>query len=394
MSNVVLFKNKNECSGCMACANSCPKNAISMTADEYGFYYPIIDETKCVGCKKCVSVCEKTKNIALRKPLKCFAATHKDEMTLNSSSSGGAFSALADYILENNGLICGCIMTNDFDVIHVLSNDMDVIEKMKKSKYVQSNVGDVYKEIKNALATGRLILYTGTPCQVAGLLSAIDGEKYDNLITIDIVCHGVPNNLLFHQYISYLEKKYKSKIVSFDFRSKKYGWKRFTSSITTISGKNIAIGKYGEFYHPAFTGGNTMRESCFSCRFSSENRVGDFTIADCWGYEKLPIPFEFNNGLSTLLFNTQKALNLMRYLSEKMNLFEYDYEMAVSGNTCLREPTKRGARWGKYMEAIKNNTIDEMAKDYLRRNWKKVLVHKIKDKIPTSLYMKFRKFYT
>lgn len=382
--NLCINDDKSNCSGCGACFNVCNHDAISMREDEYGFFYPYIDQAKCVNCNRCVNVCNRTKECELQTPIEAYAATHKDKNVLLNSSSGGVFSALAEYVLSQSGAVCGCIYDDGLMPMHICTESSKGVLLMRKSKYTQSDIGLVYREISNRLKNGQLVLFTGTPCQVAGLYSLV-GSKYTNLITVDLICHGVPSRSIYKQFLEYLENKYKTKITAFDFRSKKYKWQRFTAEFKTSNGKTVNIGKVNEFYFPAFTGGNILRESCFNCRFACAERVGDITMGDFWGHAALKLKCDKINGVSVFTINTSKALPFLDILSEKLILDKIDYQVAIQGNTCLRHPTAKGEKWEKYMQAAKNHEISKLAHSYRAKSKKKILRGKIKLLLPISI---------
>ncbi len=389
---MVIYKDndKSNCTGCRACSNICPRNAISFSNDEYGFAYPIVDKKICVQCGLCTTACKKTNKNEWKLPLKTFAATHKNKEILKSSSSGGVFSALAEHFLDTDGIVCGCIFDDNLNAVHICTEKKDDLYKIRKSKYLQSNVGFIYRDIKKYLENGRKVLFTGTPCQVAALYAVL-GKEYKNLLTMDLICHGVPSQFLFDKFIEYLEKQYKTKIVDLNFRSKKYGWQRFTMEFTTADGKTKNIGKSNEFYFPAFSSGFSMRPSCFSCKYACPERIGDFTIGDFWGYEKLDLVCDTTNGTSVFTANTQKALSFLDVLFGKLIYEEIDYKIAVNGNTCLRHPTVKGEKYDKYMQALKDNKIEELALRYKQNNKKFILRGKLRLIIPLSVFKYIKK---
>ena len=388
--NIYLNNDKANCCGCGACVNICPKDAISMKTDEYGFAYPHIDEAVCVECKLCVTACNKVSQNQSEMPLKAFAACHRDKNIANKSSSGGVFSALAEHFLENGGAVCGCVFDDDLNAVHICTEKKDEFLKIRKSKYIQSDVGLVYREVKRRLNEGQLVLFTGTPCQVAALYAVL-GKGYDNLTTMDLICHGVPSQLMFNQFIKYLEKKYKTKIVDFDFRSKKYGWPRFTMEFTNSRGRAVNIGKTQEFYIPSFTGGNVIRESCLSCKYACPNRISDITIGDLWGYEKHNLTIDTIRGTSVFTINTPNGEKWLNVLENSLNLEEIDYKLAVERNHCLHEPTAKGEKRELYMQAIKNDTLEDVALRYRRSKKKAIAREKLKLLVPASIFSYIRK---
>lgn len=376
----------------MACLNICPHGAISRVVDEYGFAYPEIDSRWCIACGLCKKVCDfQNSLVGKRNPLACYAVRSRDDESVRRSSSGGVFMELAACILERGGLVCGCVFSDGLQVTHVLSGDRSVLEKMRGSKYVQSDVGTVYKEIAAELRKGREVLFTGTPCQVAALLAVLGNKAdMDKLIAVDLACHGVASQKLFRQFLDYVGKKFGSPVASFSFRSKKYGWLRFSYSYTLDNGKTVYPGRFGEFIQPAFSAGNTLRPSCFSCKYACPERVGDFTIADCWGAEKMKFPFPHRDGLSTVLINTPKAKQFFDCISRKLLVAEYDYQISVKRNVGFHRPPSKGKSWELYMEATKNNSINEVAEAYRNHNRKRIVLGKLRNLVPYALYVKLK----
>lgn len=393
MVEILSSTDKDNCSNCGACYNVCPVDAITLKQNEFGFDYPEVNEDKCLRCNKCVRACYAVQTQELRTPIEAYAATHLNKNTLMLSSSGGAFSALAEHVLSQSGVVCGCVYDENLLPVHICAEKKEDVLLMRKSKYVQSDVGLVYRKVLNNLKSGRLVLFTGTPCQVAALYSVV-GLGFPNLITADLICHGVPSRELFKKFLQYLEGKYNTKIISFDFRSKKYKWQRFTAEFKDDKGRTKNIGKVNEFYFSAFTGGNILRPNCFNCRFACSERVGDFTLGDFWGHEAVNLNCDKKNGVSVLTINTKKAQALLEMLSEKLIMEKVGYEIVVAGNTCLRRPTEKGAKWDEYMSAVKNNTISNIACKYRAKNKKKIFRGTIKLLVPITLlqYVNKRKY--
>ena len=391
--NILANTNKTSCNGCSACSNVCPVDAIRFIPDEIGFLYPSIDSNICIKCKKCEAICSETQIANLKEPLQVYAAANKNRNALYNSSSGGIFSVLAEHILQNNGIVCGCVFDSSLNPIHICTEKREEFLLMQKSKYAQSDIKFVYREIKEYLKKGKTVLFTGTPCQVSALYSIV-GRNHENLVTMDLICHGVPSNAMFHKFLSYLEKKYKTKIINFDFRSKKYGWPRFTMEFTNNSGKIKNIGKYDEFYIPAFTSGNMMRPSCFDCTYATPKRIGDITIGDFWGHEKVDLPFDISRGLSVFTLNSKTALNFLPVFQESLHTMAIDYQIAVTHNTCLNRPTSKGNKWDFYMTAFKNDNIESAAKQYIETHKNRILQFRIKNLIPKEIFIKLKKMRT
>lgn len=386
-----LFTSKSDCCSCKACMNACPKNAIISQEDENGFVYPYIDESKCVGCNICVNTCQFGKNTdALQEPAAAYAAINKNAEVLKKSSSGGCFSALAEIILEQGGVVFGAAMDSAFHVKHISVENIGDLGSLRGSKYVLSDIGYSYRNIKNYLDEGRKVLFTGTPCQVSGLYGYLKNKDYPGLITVDVVCHGTPSQAMFNKYIEYLEKKKGVKVTGYCFRTKNRTWKRFEPAFDTDKTSNNRIGKFDEFYHPSFISGNITQESCHTCPYASRKRIADFTMCDYWGFEKAELNLDERKGLSALMFNNDRALALYDALSEKLYLEKTDYEAVVQGNGCLRKPLSKGKQWDYYMKAFRNNTIGEAADRYKKKNKKQIIKQNILYMLPYSLYKRLK----
>lgn len=391
-NNHIQIQETQYCCGCRACANICPRDAISMKSDELGFFYPEVNAEVCVDCGMCLSVCDfkkSKKNGSI--PLVAYAAIHKERTVLKGSSSGGVFSALADYILAKGGAVCGCLFDKTLRPIHICTEKEQDVVRMRRSKYIQSDVGLIYRDVVERLRNGQMVLFTGTPCQIAALYEVLGLKNHENLITVDLICHGVPSELMFQKFLEYLERKHHTKIVDFNFRSKKYGWQRWSTSYTDVNGNEKNLGKINEFYVPAFTGGNIMRPSCFSCKYACPERVGDITVGDFWGHEKINLSQKTENGVSLCAINTERAMKLLPLLAQCLFLQEIDYQVAVDGNHCLHASTPKGDKWDLYMEALKTDNIDGIAKRYIQKNKKNILRNKLKMCLPYGVFMRIRK---
>ncbi len=357
------------CCGCMACKNVCPKNAIDFKPDELGFLYPSVDTNLCVACGQCLRTCRFSKaELIAESPKKCFAAVNKDSSVLKKSSSGGVFSALAELVLEEGGCVFGAAYDNDLNVHHICVDNIEDLDKLRGSKYVQSSTGLAYSEVKKLLKDGKKVLFSGTPCQIDALRSVLGSADTTNLITVDLICHGTPNVTVFHKYLEYLGKKNGGKIVRYSFRSKAWDWNKLSSEYDCLKEngevKTVVLGRYDEYYMYEFLRGDLPRKECSSCKYSTQKRVGDFTVGDFWGYYKGNITLDHKKGLSVCTANTDKALALLDRLSGKLELQEADYSVAVSGNEALRKPTARGKRREHVLKLILAGKSKRVYREY------------------------------
>lgn len=309
-----------DCTGCGACYNVCPKDAIEMKLDDEGFLCPVIDEEKCVDCGLCYKSCAVVFPKYENNEPKCYAVMAADDELRKKSSSGGMFGIIADYILKNKGYVSGAVYNKDFSVKHILINDRKDLEALRRSKYLQSDTNTIYKQIKEKLKkTSVPILFCGTPCQVAGLKSFL-GKKYENLFTVDLVCHGVPSHFVLKKYLE--EKARNREIESVNFRNKEtFGW----STSVFIKFKNGEVyNKYynDDSYYKAFAFAFANRESCGRCIFNKLPRQGDITIADFWGVDKYKKEFDDRKGTSLVFLNNSIGEKVFKKLIPAMKLCE------------------------------------------------------------------------
>lgn len=337
---------KNKCTGCAACFNICGKSAIKMTEDDCGFIHPLIESNLCIDCGLCAKVCPVNTKVALRYPLNCYAATVKNDKELRSVASGGMATELSRYVIDRGGVVYGCSGKNIRYVHHIRVDKIEDIEFLKGSKYVQSFIGGIYKDVKKDLQEGRLVLFVGTPCQVAGLLGFLQHKDYSNLITADLVCHGVPSQKMLNDNISlYCDKKEK---ISICFRHKEqisskydvlykiiYGWFYKTCSMNVLR----KVEFYKDPYMFGFLAPLTLRSSCYICRYANISRCGDFTFGDFWGLGK-DAGFVNGKGVSLVLINTIKAITLWSEVSKRSIYVQRDIVEAQKGNGQLQVPSR------------------------------------------------------
>ena len=380
MKKVNLYNNKSQCCGCMACYNICPKHAIKIREDKYGYVYPVIDDERCISCKACLKVCNYTKNSFMNLPIECFAAVAKDEDILLNTASGGVFTAIAKTFLQNGGIVYGCSMelNKDYKLLkHIRVDTIDKLSLLSGSKYAQSNIGDIYKKIKKDLDNNKKVLFSGTPCQVDGLNSFI-GKYYKNLVTIDIICHGVPNSKIFFDYLNELEKKIQKKIIEFKFRDKTYGWD-LIGSYTCIepdgSIKKYALHSRDSSYYQYFLGGDIYRENCYTCKYANPERCSDITIGDYWGVEDVHAEileknggcFNKNKGISCILINTNKGkLNFDNTFKYVLNIVPSDYESIRKTNKQLNYTSEKGKLRCKVLKKYNKKGYDTVEKFWIK----------------------------
>lgn len=330
------------CTGCQACRLICPGKCISIAGDREGFLVPEIDQSRCMDCGQCVLRCPQNNRPAFTNNtvLKVIAARYKDDEVLGKSSSGGAFAGIAAKILETPGsVVFGCAFDKELVARHDYVTDKRNIEPLQSSKYVQSDVGDTYLLARDLLENGKTVLYSGTPCQIAGLY-AFTGRDYENLLTADLMCHGVSSPLLFKRYIAWLEKKLGGRVINYNFRYKsgRAGWspKCVTRIMTNRKVKYIerAVDPYSRDHS-----NYTLRESCYRCKYTNANRIGDLTLGDFWGIENASPDFFDRRGVSAVCVNTPKGERSFNMACGDFYFIESAFEKI--SNMCLYEPTQR-----------------------------------------------------
>ena len=374
---MIKIKDKKDCCGCYACYSICPKQCITMKADEEGFWYPVVNQDKCINCNLCKKVCPIiNKPECISYDRKAYAMYNKNEDVRLQSSSGGIFTLLAEYIINNNGKVYGATFDDDFNVKHIGIDKLENISLLQGSKYVQSKIENVYKSVKTDLNNGRQVLFTGTPCQVVGLKSFFLLE-YDNLILMDIVCHGVPSPLIWQKYLDELKKSYKQNIQQIYFRNKDTGWKNY--SIKIVFDKDIykKIG-LNDVYMRGFIGDIYLRPSCYSCKFKGIERISDITVADFWGIQNVKPKMDDNKGISLVVIQSEKGKAIFEKVKENIEFVNVNINESLKYNPSALKPVTYNVKRDEFFaELSMNKNIEELIKRYTKRN----IVQRIKMKI-------------
>ena len=354
---------KSKCTGCTACVSICPTQAITMKTDKTGFKYPVINQTKCIDCGLCKKTCpviNTESNSALNI---CYGAYCKDEKYLSNSSSGGIFPLIADMILKENGIVIGAAFTENNELKHIaVSSETDLI-KLKGSKYLQSDLHDIFTFIRKNVSNKK-ILFVGTPCQVAGLKRIVKNNQ--NLLCIDLICHGVPSPKLFAKYIKELETKYNDKLVMYDFRDKTTGWDTYSNTANFKTKKKTEL-QIENKYMKLFLSNIALRESCFNCNFKLGNKYSDLTLGDYWGVQKYYPNMYNKNGVSAIIVNTDQGREIIDKIKSQLKYQECKLEEILEGNESLRLSSKKPLKWEKFFQEIDSLSIDKLSKKYIKR---------------------------
>lgn len=352
-----IFNRKENCCGCSACFNSCPKQAISMQPDEEGFLYPVINYSLCIDCGKCASVCPfiRDGNYKSSTIPEFYAARHRADGVLMKSTSGGAFTAISDVILHQGGVIYGADYDENFCVIHKRAENEEQRNRMRISKYVQSNLANIFHQVETDLKNQRKVLFTGTPCQVAGLQGYMGKSLLvKNLYLCDVICHSIPSPLIWNDYKAILEKEYGGKLIDVQFRSKALGWSRKNSkeSFQFKTSNSEMVHTDNRFYQLFFGAKTIMRPSCEACRYTDIHRPSDITIADYWGIEKYASEWMDPKGVSLVITSTSKGIELLMKCSNTMKYEKRPIKEELAEQPRLTEPVKypveRKKFWDEY----------------------------------------------
>ena len=365
---------KNKCTGCTACMNICPKGAISMIRDSDGFKYPVIDQDKCINCGLCKRTCPVINNKNNNSINKCYVGYAKDEEIRFNSSSGGIFSIIANYILENNGIVIGASFNNDNKLKHIAITNNKELSKLRGSKYLQSDLDNIFTYIKNNIKDNK-ILFVGTPCQVAGLKSFIK-KDFNNLICIDLVCHGVPSPKLFDKYIKELESN-NGKVLNYNFRDNSTGWDNYSNTIT-FKNKKITELRKNNNYMKLFLSDIALRNSCYNCNNKLGNKYSDITLGDFWGINNYYPDMYNKSGVSAIIINTNTGINIFNNINNNIEYKECLLDEIIKGNPSLIRSSKMPNRRNMFFKDIDRLNIKELANKYTNISIYRKVINKIK----------------
>jgi len=376
--NLLSFESKSNCCGCRACESICPVGAISMNEDAEGFIYPLVDTEACVNCCLCERVCPVVKNKKNPHSEYALACYSKDTVIRNNASSGGVFELLAREVIADGGVVFGAAFDNQLTLKHMYADNLQDLKKLCKSKYIQSDTNNVFVKVREFLADKRRVLFVGTPCQVSALNNFL-GKQYDQLLTVDFICHGVPSDKMFKSYIHSEEQRRGGIIKSFSFRIKDGNIKHVHGYSYTIE-KNGRSKKYrGMFFdnpfYFAFKKYLILRPSCYRCKYCTPERVSDITLADFWGIEDYLPYVDFNKGVSMVLVNGEKGQTAFGALHKNIDSYQFGIDVAIKCNHCFSAPTKLPQNREKLMQNYQSLSFNEFIKRHIMS--KKTVIYKI-----------------
>jgi len=344
---------KKDCCGCTACASICPKGAIAMQTDEEGFFYPVIDESKCVNCHLCEKAClfiSGYEGIRTDFTQQFYAVQQKNMADRLKSQSGGIGAALMQNELEHGGVVYGVVLDDNFHVCHARITDIADLDRLRGSKYVHSDLGSVYAQVKNDLTHGKHVLFTGTACQTAGIRNFLRTARAneENFLTMDLVCHGGPSPEIFEACRQEILRKHPGTMESIDFRNKRqFGWHSHELT-AVISGKEVHENVYTELFYSHLI----LRPSCYHCPMTNLNRSSDITVCDCWGIERVMPDFDDNKGTSLVMVNSEKGHRAYESVQDRLTVRDIDVKSVLQPQMQYpnSRPIKRDVFWKDYRE--------------------------------------------
>ena len=393
---MIEIKDKSQCCGCWACENACPKNCITMVEDEEGFRYPHIDKDVCIGCGLCEKVCPLKQPRMDDATPDSYVVQQKDKEILRSSTSGGFFSAIAKWAIAQGGVVFGAAFDEDMELRHSYSETLEGCAKFRGSKYVQSLIGDSYKDAKNFLAQGRIVVFSGTPCQISGLYHYLRGKKYEGLVTVDLVCRGTPSPLLLRKYLSYHSSRLGAKAVDYRSRDKHYGYIYSTASIWFENkGKQYHKGMEADMMLRLYFKNICSRPSCYKCHFKTINRISDITIFDCWDAPSVSADFS-DKGATNVFIHTEKGKKVFEDLKTDFVFHHSNIDEIIKRDgIMIKNRVEMNPKRSVFFEDLNVKPLQDVEKRYLDCSFKRRVISCIKPFMYKcgvfSLYLKVKR---
>ena len=357
-----VLPNNTMCTGCTACQKMCPVSAITMIENKNGFSYPNTDYTKCTNCGLCREKCPVNDSNHELLPINVYAAKNKNSKVVKNSSSGGIFSLLATPILNKKGVVYGAIFVNG-EVKHIKVKEIEALPSIQRSKYVQSNISGIFEEVKKDLMCGIHVLFSGTPCQIAGLKAFLK-QPYLNLITVDFICHGVPSPKVLSKYLKSLEKSYNSSCEELNFRDKTNGWANYNFKVKFKNGKVFSESFTENAYMKAFLKDLTIRPCCSNCNFKNGKNYSDITLGDYWGINAVHPDFSDNKGVSAVIINTTKGQELFNEIREEISMITSNIDAVKIGNPVYSRAVQPNPEQGVFFDQLDEVEINELLKQF------------------------------
>lgn len=367
--DMIKIETKHHCCGCQACVQVCPKSCLEMQQDEEGFLYPVLSAADaCIQCGLCERVCPILHTPETEKKIPtAYAANNLNTSVRLESSSGGIFTLLAEQILSQGGIVYGAALDGGY-VWHIRVEKAENLALLRGSKYVQSDIGKTYLQVKQDLEQKRKVLFTGTPCQIAGLKSFLRKDD-DNLVCMDLICHGVPSPMVWKKYISFREKNAGASVVGMSFRDKQYGWKEFAMRVV-FSDDAVYLRKTAEdVYMKAFLNDLCLRPSCYHCKFKKINRVSDITVADFWGIEDMCPDLDDDKGTSLVIVNSEKGRKIWEEIRSRTANLEVNFMQAIESNPAMVQSAKEPKDRSAFMREISESEFETVVLKYAKQSF-------------------------
>lgn len=363
-----MMINKKECCGCTACMHVCPVKCIIMQEDEEGFLYPVMEKEKCLDCHKCEKVCPVGNENMVDEKTKTFVGYCKNEEIRRKSSSGGIFSVIAEWIIQQNGVVFGAAFDEKFEVHHIAVETKEKLGKLRGSKYVQSRLENTYPEAKQYLEMKRKVLFTGTACQIAGLKKYLNKE-YENLYTVDVLCHGVPSPKIWRMYLEDKKEQYHATIEKIEFRNKNTGWKNYSVNMEFSDMQRYCVHFYEDKYMRMFLDNIDLRPSCYACHFKGFPRISDLTIGDSWGIENHMPDMDDDKGTSIILINSFNGMKMFEAIKENLIVKEAELDETLPPTADSRRPVEMHPNRKKYWEGVSEGESFDNLYGYLQKSF-------------------------
>lgn len=357
------IKNKKDCMGCYGCSNICPQSCITMKSDEEGFCYPKVDYNECIKCGLCIKICPIINKIMVGNNPRAYASINKNKDIRLESSSGGIFTLIAEEVIDEGGVVFGASFNHDFSVVHKYIETKGELRELRGAKYVQSVIGNTYRQVKEFLKQGRWVLFSGTPCQIAGLKSYLQSE-YDKLFCVDIICHGVPSPKVWEKYIQFHEANTNSKLKKVSFRNKDEGWKQYSVSFLFKNNSKYIQKSRDDLYMQAFLKDVCLRPSCYACEFKTLNRQSDITLADFWGIQNMLPEMDDDKGTSLIFVNSIKGESMLGRTKDKALYKEVDIKQSVKYNSAAIKSVEYNQGREGFFNNLDNLSFDKLIKKY------------------------------
>lgn len=368
----------------------CPSKSINMLEDHEGFLYPHIDSATCIKCSLCTQVCPIPDLLPKQNSFQiAYAAYCKDNQIRQNSSSGGIFSMLANEVIKEGGKVFGAVFNEDFSVAHSIAEREEEVSKLRTSKYVQSSINNSYINAKLILETGKKVLFTGTPCQIAGLRKYLNKE-YDNLITQDIICHGIPSPLIWNMYVRYREEKAGARTKEISFRHKETGWSKFSMFHYYSNNMKYIKPFFKDPMMRSFLANFSLRPACYHCAFKGKHRVSDITLGDFWGIKNIVPEMNDDRGTSLVIINSIKGANLFAGIGDSIIQQKVDIDKSIQYNPSMVKSALAPEKRDAFFREISSGNFPQIVKKYCGRYWI-IRTRKLASNVKKRILLKIRK---